>query len=97
MHGLGLRNLVLWNMTCMNKPLWLLMFTHESVSVSWIQDNVIKDEIFCLLNPVKTIPGSLNKSLQRDKLPYNDFKLIREMDTMSASGMILGLGPGLEN
>lgn len=50
-HGLGLRNLVLWNMTCMNKPLWLLMFTYESVSVSWIQDNVIKDESFWSLKP----------------------------------------------
>ena len=49
--GLGLRNLAIWNRTCIIKLLWLLLFIPESIWASWMQDNVIKDESFWELKP----------------------------------------------
>ncbi|KAG2292653.1 hypothetical protein Bca52824_039322 [Brassica carinata] len=44
--GLGLKNIRIWNRTCLLKLLWMLFFKQESIWSAWIQDNVIKDSSF---------------------------------------------------
>lgn len=43
--GLGLKNILVWNKSCMFKLLWMLFFKTDSVWVAWIQDNVIKRQV----------------------------------------------------
>lgn len=65
--GLGLRNLQLWNRTCTIKLMWLLLFRPESVWVSWIQDNVIKDESIWMIKPRQSHTWIFKRILEERK------------------------------